>query len=221
MKKLSLIFLLLALFVIGCKFTSSIKDLISGGASGGSSSKGSATGGADPKEDIIQASKKFIALPAFSAKMEGMGQTEIKSQVDYFAPDRYHISYFAGNGAGMEIIMIGNKSYMKTGGKWSKMPGDANSSIPTLRDSFTEEGLKTLMDVKFEGDDTVDGKPALVYSYKNVTPKGNYPFSSKIWVGSQTGLPIKIVVNYDNGVLKQMTVNYDTDSPVTIEPPIS
>ena len=110
---------------------------------------------------------------------------------------------------------------MKTNGKWSKMPGDNNASIPNLRDSFTEEGLKTLSDVKFDGNETVDGKPALVYSYKNVTPKGNYPFSSKIWIGADTGLPMKIEVNYDNGVLKQMTVNYDTESKVTIESPIS
>jgi hypothetical protein len=153
--------------------------------------------------------------------MEGMGQTEIKSQVDYVAPDRYHIMYLGGTGAGMEMIMIGNQSFMKTGGKWSKMPGNSNGSIPTLRDSFTDEGLKTLSDVKFDGEDTVDGKPAYAYSYKNVTPVGNYPFSSKIFIGRETGLPMKIVVDYSNGVLKQMTVNYDTESPVKIEAPIN
>jgi len=218
MKKLSPTLLILFFCALGCSM-SSIKSLVPGGASGGS--KGTATGGADPKADIIEASKKFIALPSFSAKMEGMGQTPIKSQVDYVAPDRYHISYLGGTGAGMEIIIIGNQSFMKTNGKWSKMPGDNNASIPNLRDSFTEEGLKTLSDVKFDGNETVDGKPALVYSYKNVTPKGNYPFSSKIWIGADTGLPMKIEVNYDNGVLKQMTVNYDTESKVTIESPIS
>ena len=215
MKKLSLILLLLASVSLACKLSSLMP-----GSGGGSGSGGSSSGGADPKADIVEASKKFIALKAFSAKMEGMGQTEIKSQVDFVAPDRYHISYLGGTGAGMEIIYIGNQTYMKTGGKWSKTPGDSNSAIPTLRDSFTEEGLKTLTDVKYESEDTVDGKPALVYTYKNVTPKGGYPFSSKIWFGKATGLPLKVVVDYTNGVLKQMTVNYDTESPVTIEPPI-
>jgi hypothetical protein len=101
------------------------------------------------------------------------------------------------------------------------MAASANARIPTLRDSFTEEGLKTLSDVKFDGDDTIDGKPALVYSYKNVTPVGNYPFTSKIWVGKDSGLPMKIFVEYSNGMLKEMTVNYDTESPVTIEAPIN
>lgn len=210
MKKLTLILLLLTAVSLGCK----LSGLLPGGGGGSSS------GGSDPKAELVEASRKFIALNAFSAKMEGVGQTEIRSQVDYVAPDRFHVTYLAGTGAGMELIMIGNQSFMKTGGKWSKMPGDSNASIPTLRDSFTEEGLKTLTDVKYEGDDTVDGKPALVYTYKNVTPKGGFPFSSKIWVGKETGLPMKIVVDYTNGVLKQMTVVYDTETPVTIEAPI-
>ena len=150
--------------------------------------------------------------------MEGQGQTEIKSQVQYAQPDKFHVKYLGGTGGGMEMIFIGNESYMNAGGKWTKMPAVGNS-IPTLRDSFTEDGLKTLTDVKFEGKESVDGKPAMVYSYKNSTPVGNYPFTSKMWVNESTGVPIKIFVEYTNGSLKNMTVNYDTESPVTIEPP--
>jgi len=213
MKKLTLILLLIASVGFGCKLIDKIK-----GGTGNGPSIGSF--GSDPKADVIAASKKFIELKAFSAKMEGVGQNEIKSQVDYAAPDRFHVKYLAGTGAGMEMIMIGDQTYMKTGDSWSKMPSSGNSSVPTLRDSFTEEGLKTLSDVKFEGSDTVDGKQALIYSYKNVTPKGDFPFTSKMWVAKDTGLPMKIYVEYSNGVLKNMTVNYDTESPVTIDPPI-
>jgi outer membrane lipoprotein-sorting protein len=212
MRKLTLLLLLIASVGLSCKLLDSLKGAGSGSGSGSASS--------DPKADVIAASKKFIDLKSFSAKMEGVGQTEIKSQVDYAAPDRFHVKYLAGTGAGMEMIVIGNESFMKTGNSWSKMPGSGNSSVPTLRDSFTEEGLKTLTDVKFEGSDTVDGKPALIYSYKNVTPKGDFPFTSKMWVSKDTGLPMKIYVEYSNGVLKNMTVNYDTESPVSIEPPI-
>lgn len=212
------VLVLLSCVGLGCKFIDSLK---SGGGAGSGPGGGSGTASSDPKADIIAASKKFVDLKAFSAKTDGMGQTEIRSQIDYVAPDRYHVTYLAGNGSGMEMIMIGNQSYMKSSnsGSWSKMPGDAKA-IPNLRDSFTEEGLKTLSDVKFDGDDTVDGKPALEYSYKNVTPVGNYPFTSKIWVSKSTGLPMKIYVEYSNGMLKNMTVTYDTESPVTIEAPI-
>ena len=122
MKKIALILLLLASVSLGCKLSSLLPGSDGGGGSSGSS--GGSSGVADPKADIIEASRKFIALQAFSAKMEGMGQTEIKSQVDYVAPDRYHVSYLGGTGAGMEMIMIGDRSFMKTDGKWSKMPGE-------------------------------------------------------------------------------------------------
>ncbi len=210
MKKITPVIFVLLFVVIGCKLPGSL----TGGAKGST-----ATGGSDPKADVIAASKKFIDLPFFTANMEGIGQTEFKSQVEYAAPDRYHVKYLGGTGAGMELTWIGKDSYMNTNGKWTKMPG-SNASIPTLRDSFTEEGLKTLNDVKFDGEDTVDGKPALAYSYKNVTPVGNHPFTSKIWIGQDTGVPMKIYVEYTNGTLKNMTVNYDTESKVTIEPPI-
>jgi len=207
MRKLTLAILMLSVTALGCKF---FQNLVPGSGGGGASS--------DPKADVIEASRKFIALKSFSAKMDGTGQTELKSQVDYSAPDRFHVKYLAGTGAGMEIIFIGDQMYMKSGSSWSKSSG--GSAIPTLRDSFTEEGLKTLSDVKFEGNDTVNGKAALVYTYKNVTPVGAHPFNAKIWIGKDSGLPVKIVVDYPSGPLKQMTVNYDTETPVTIEPPI-
>src|SRR4051812_15828387 len=215
MKTLVTVTAILIFFALSC---SKFGQLVPG-SKGGSNSSSSVKAGADPKQEVIEASKKFVGLPHLSAKMDGMGQTEIKSQVDYVAPDRYHIMYLGGTGAGMEMIMIGDDFYMKTAGKWMKSPGANAGAIPTLRDSFTDEGLKTLSDVKYEGSDSVDGKSANVYTYKNVTPKGQYPFSSKIWIGQDTGLPMKIVVDYTNGVLKQMTVNYDSETPVTIEEP--
>jgi len=219
MKKLTIVLLVLVFAGLGCKYFESLKS--TGGSPGGTGGGSGISASSDPKADVVAAARKFIELKSFSAKMEGVGQTEIKSRVDYVAPDKFHVTYLGGNGTGMEMINIGNDSYMKSGGgNWSKMPGSGAKSIPTLRDSFTEEGLKTLTDVKFDGDDTVDGKPALVYSYKNVTPAGDFPFTSKIWIAKGTGLPVKIYVEYSNGVLKNMTVNYDTESPVTIEAPI-
>lgn len=226
--KLVLPIVILSVAVLGC---SKIKELASGSNSPSSNSNSptsnsrpstgtKATFSGDAKADIVAASKKFIDLPAFSAKMDGTGTNELHYKVEYAAPDKFHIAYLGGTGAGMEMIIIGKQTYMKTGGSWNKAPVNIGESIPNLRDSFTEEGLKTLDEAKFEGDDTVDGKPALIYSYKNVTPKGGFPFHSKIWVGKNSGLPMKIEVNYENGTLKQMTINYDTDSPVTIEAPV-
>ena len=226
MKKLIPVILVLVFGVIGCKWLGSVRDTTSGTNGTGygigkssSSTSGRAKASSDPRADVVEASKKFLELPYFTANMEGQGQTAIKSQVQYSSPDKFHVKYLGGTGSGMEMIWIGKESYMNLNGKWSKMPA-SNTPIPNLRDSFTEEGLKTLTDVTAEGEDSVDGKPALVYGYKNVTPVGNYPFTSKIWVSQETGVPMKIYVEYTNGTLKNMTVNYDTESKVAIEPPV-
>lgn len=210
MKRNYIAFLVLAMAVIGCKLPG-----MGGGGLGGSS-KGTATGGSDPKADVIEASRKFIALQSFTANMNGVGQSEIKSEMKYLAPDKFHIRHFGG----AEVIYIGKDAYSKVAGKWSMGPSGLDPATG-LRGSFTEEGLKTLSDVKFEGEDKVDGKSASVYSYKNVTPVGSFPFTSKIWVSNDTGLPMKIHVEYENNqALKYMDVTYDTESPVTIEAPI-
>jgi hypothetical protein len=41
-----------------------------------------------------------------------------------------------------------------------------------------------------------------------------------MWVSKDTGVPMKIYAEYPNGKLKNMTINYDTETPVTIEAPI-
>ena len=215
MKPQYVAFFALLLVVLACN---KLPGFSSGGGLG--TKGGTATGGSDPRTDVVEASKKFLALPAFTANMEGEGQAPIKSQVKYAEPDKFHITYLGGTGAGMEIIYIGKDGYMKAGDKWSKMPS-TGQTVPNLRDSFTEEGLKSLSDVKYEGDETVDGRPAAVYSYKNVTPVGSYPFTSKIWISQETGVPMKIHVEYTNNqALKYMDVTYDTKSPVSIEAPI-
>ena len=91
MKKLIFIVVVLAVVSLGCKLSSLLPNS-SGGSSGTGGSGGSVTASSDPKADIVAISRKFIDLKSFSAKMEGMGQTPIKSQVDYAAPDRYHVS---------------------------------------------------------------------------------------------------------------------------------
>ncbi len=223
MKKNLLPFVIILVAVLGC---AKFKELAGGsagnpnrGGSGGSS-KGTATGGADPKADLIDASKKFLTIPSYTAHMQGSGsQGDMKYQLEYLQPDKFHMTYQGGPGSGMEMIAIGSNMYTKMGGKWTKSPGNAKA-IGSSRDAFTEEGLKSLSDVSFEGDDTVDGKSAQVYKYKNVTPVGSYGYGCKMWVSSDKGLPLKLVCDYDNGVLKQMTVTYDLDSPITIEPPV-
>lgn len=227
MKSAFLAVLIVSAALIACKLPSSLTSSNGSTASNSTNSTdsepgtaGTSTAGRDPKGEIASATRKFSELPYFSAQMDGTGPNEIHMKLEYVAPDKYHVSHTGGPVAGSETVIIGKDSFLKMNGKWMKFPGNLGDSIKTMRDQFTEEGLKRLNDVKFLGDDSVDGKPAYAYSYKSNTPVDNTAFTSKVWVVKATGLPAKIEVNYESGKMKTMTVNYDTDTPVSIEPPI-
>jgi len=207
MKKLTLLLILIAIVASGCK-NSKVP----------SEAKGDTTASSDPKARVIEASQKFIALKSLTGKMDAVAETSFKQQVEYVAPDRYHVVYRDDKGAEAEMIMAGNDAYIKEGDSWKKLPGETNPT-PTMRNSFTEEALKSISDVKFEGEESVNGKPAVVYSYNLVTVVGNFPVNQKLWVSKSSGLPMKCYVAYSNGPIKTLTTTFDTESPVTIELP--
>ncbi len=206
MKKLTLVLIFIATVVSGCK-----NSQVSG-------SEGETKASSDPKAAVIEASRKFIALKSLTGKIEAAGEKPFKQQVEYVAPDRYHVVYRDAAGAETEMIMAGNDAHVKSGDSWKKLPGDTNPT-PTLRNSFTEEALKSISDLKFLGEESVNGMPALVYSYKLMTVVGNFPVNQKIWVSKSSGLPMKCYVEYSNGPIKTLTTTFDTESPVTIELP--
>lgn len=234
MKNLPIIILLLVAFSLGCsglmnRFTKSSTN--SSSANGSSTGSGSTSSGndpappsGDPKADVIKASKKFLDLPQFTAKMNGQAAAGTMTMtLEFQAPDRFHmIGVDPSTQHQTEMIMIGKDMYLQTGGRWMKMPNATGASMPNLRQYFDEKGLSTLQDVKYDGDETLDGAPMHTYSYHNSQTNANmpFPFNSKIWVGSSDGLPHKIEVTYENGQLKSMTINYDFEKPVDIKPPV-
>lgn len=206
MKKLTLVLVFITIVVSGCK-----NSKVSGAPDDTKASS-------DLKAAVIEASRKFIALKSLTGKIEAAAETPFKQQVEYLAPDRYHVVYRDAAGAETEMIMAGNDAYVKDGASWKKMSGDTNPA-PTMRNSFTEEALKSISDVKFLGEESLNGMPALMYSYKLVTVVGNFPVTQKIWVSKSSGLPMKCYVEYSNGAIKTLTTTFDTESPVTIELP--
>jgi hypothetical protein len=230
MKNFFQIIFLLLLFAFGCGLPGRLANLTSNSGtapSGGPSSGGDAAPpSGNPRNDVVTMSKKFLDVPKFSAKMDGRGTNELHMKLDYVAPDRFHMFFFDNNGqVKTESVMIGKDMYMRMGSRWQKFPGMVgDNKIINLRDMFNEEGLKNLKDVKYEGDDSVDGKPAHVYSYESDKTATNsmapYPYTSKIWVGANDGLPKKIEVTYEGGDLKTMNIVYDYSSSISVEPPV-
>src|SRR3982751_2397817 len=164
MKVITLILVLAACIASGC---ANLKPVEAGTATSPEM--------ADPKAAVIDASRKLTALKGLSAIVDGTGgKLTIKKDVQYVAPDRYHIKFDDETGAHVEMINIGNESYIRSGDSWDKLPGNEGASS-TFRNSFTDDVLETISDVKFEGEDTLNGKPVFVYSYKLATMVAGFP----------------------------------------------
>ena len=224
MKNAYLLVVVILWFAHGCSSAreTTTKSGPNSNTTGGSKSTGTGgqTASGDPKENVIKAAKKLLELPFFTARMEGVGVNAPQMQLEYAAPDRFRISQTAGDAGGMQTVYIGDQTYIKPDDIWRKSPSGVGGTMLDMRSMFGVEGLGTLTDVKFEGEETVLDKPAFIYSYKSNTVMGSHPFTAKVWIGRDNGAPVKVSVDYSGGAVKQMTILYDTDTPVKIEPPI-
>ena len=219
--------ILLAAAALGC---SQLRDVGNGGevpsnsasspaATDGSASETSAglAPSGDPNADINRMADAFLEQKSFRAKMIGSGQTPMNMELEFVAPDRFRIK----NSQGPSSVIIGKEVYLEMDGRWQKMPGDLGASVPDMRKAWDEEGRKWFTDVRYVGEETVNGKSAYVYTYHNKGVEGAGENDSKIWISKAKGLPVRIEANYKSGPLKSMTVDYDYDADISIEPPVN
>lgn len=178
-------------------------------------SPGAAPSG-DARADIDRMADAFLAQRSFRAKMVGSGQTPVNTELEFVAPDRFRIR----NSQGPEMLVIGKDVYMGVGGRWQKVPGNLGGSVPDMRKEWDKKGRTWISDPKYVGEETVDGKPAYVYTYFNKGVEGMGANDSKIWIAKSDGLPVRIEATYKSGPLKTMTIDYDYDANISIEPPV-
>ena len=171
----------------------------------------------DAKADIEKLADRFMTVKSFRATMKGEGSTPMQTDLEFVSPDRYRIK----TGNMMDMIIIGKTTYMKIGDKWQKMPSELDTAISDMQTTFNKEGMKWVNDVKYTGDDTVDGKSAYVYTYHAKGPEQIGENESKLWIAKSDGLPLKVEAVYKSGTMKSMTIEYDYKTPVSIEPPLN
>ena len=175
---------------------------------------------ADPKGAVVEASRKLIETKTLSAKVVGHGKVaDITKDVQYVAPDRYHIIFDDETGARTEMTSIGNETWIKSGDSWDKLETD-ESPTSTFRNNFTNEVVAGISDVNFKGEEMLDNKPVLVFSYNLVTKVGNFHVTHTIWVDAESGIPVKSLAEYHDTTQESLTTTFDVTKPVTIEAPI-
>ena len=217
--------ILLAAVALGC---SQLRDIANRGeaptnatnsdspAAATSETSGGVAPSGDPSADINRMADAFLAQKSFRAKMVGSGQTPMNMELEFVAPDRFRVR----NTSGPEMVIVGKNVYVEDEGRWQKLPGDLGATVPDMRKAWDEEGRKWFTDVRYVGEDTADGRPAYVYTYHNKGDEGVGANDSKIWISKADGLPVRIEANYKSGTLRSMTIDYDYDANISIEPPI-
>lgn len=187
-------------------------------ADASTSSSAPFTPSGDPKADIEKMAERFLALDSFKARMEGTGTIPVKTDLEFLAPDRFRLTHYREKGERGEMIVIGKTTYMNIGGSWQRM--EMGMSVPSMRETFSRDGMKWFKEIRYVGEETVDGKTAHHYRYTGEMPGTKKEYDSDIWINAADGRPLKIEVKYHSGDLKTMDIAYDYDSPISIEPPI-
>lgn len=179
-----------------------------------------AAAAADPKGSVVAASRKLIEAKTLSGKVVGVGQvTNLTKDVQYVAPDRYHIVFDDATGARTEMTSVGNETWIRNGDAWDKLETE-ESPTSTFRNNFTDEVVSGITDVKFKGEEMLDNKPVLVFSYDLVTKVGNFHVTQTIWVDEASGIPVKSLAEYHDTTQQSLATAFDATTPVTIEPPV-
>jgi hypothetical protein len=229
MKNVWIAALLILLVVIGCRLPSSLTkktanenapDAKQQADSKSENVSDTDIPAGDPREELLASARKFKDLPFFAATLTGDGVRNVNGRLEYVAPDKYRFLNIGGPTAGIEFVIIGKQTYIKSGGKWNRFPVDIGSQIPSVREFLEEQEIQRIKTIKRENDDTADGIPAAVYVYEGSTPSKAVHYRSRLWIDKATRLPLKLVVEYDGGDLKSMTITYDTTTPITIESPM-
>ena len=166
---------------------------------------------------------------SFRARMTSVSDGKVhESTMSYAAPGSAHMVMNTQN---MEHIMVGGTHYMKSDGKWTRLPIAAGNMVEQFRKD--PEALaafeRSVSGAQVVGPEQVGGQRATAYRYYQAARVGGGLASSagwvKLWVGSN-GLPLKVESDATGRMLgfssqSKTTILYeDYGAPVRIVAPL-
>jgi outer membrane lipoprotein-sorting protein len=138
---------------------------------------------AAPKETVHDAFAKFLAAKSFRATVTDAKSGEQISEMEFVAPDRYHMR----SGKGPETIIIGDAAYMNMNGQLMKMPIPVGKIVGQYRNESMQKFENIV--VTDLGVDNVGGEAAHRYGYTVTEPA---KADVKLWISDRTGMPLQI-----------------------------
>jgi len=169
----------------------------------------------DAAADLVKMNDRVIAAKSFKAMMLLDGTTPMTTELEFTAPDRYRLK----STGTLEMLYVGRATLIKVGDEWKLMSLPLDPKVGEIRGAFTAENMKDVSNVKYAGDETLNGRPAYLYTYNGRAPRVGAENDSKLWIAKTTGLPLKLESVYKTGIIGTTTIEYDFETPVTIELP--
>ena len=176
----------------------------------------------DPREILKKTLSASQHVKSYRIRIEVPSVSKAVTIMEYAFPDSARI--FREN---EEKIRVGKNFYHKKGdGTWEKYHEIINDvSVTNLPATALEDLIKSLAkaeDVKFIGQETVDGVPTLAYQHIMWTDTGTYPM--KTWIGLADGLVRRWEFECTVSILtltKSPVVHtyYDYNADIKIGPP--
>lgn len=154
---------------------------------------------------------------SFRARMLSESNGKVaESTVEFAAPGSMHMVMKT---QGIEQIVVDGAHYMKSDGRWTRLPLSTGNLIEQLRkDPATIAALeRTISGARIIGPEAVGAKPATAYRYYQAAAFGGGLATSagwvKMWVGAN-GLPLKVESDATGRVLgfssqSKTTIFYD------------
>jgi hypothetical protein len=144
---------------------------------------------------IRAAYAKAAEQKSFRARMTSESEGKVsESTMEFAAPGRMHMVMKTQN---MEHILVDGAHYIKSDGKWSRLPFSPGNMIEQFRKDPGALAAfeRSVSGAQRVGPETVGAQPATAYRYYQAASVGGGLASSagwvKVWVGAN-GLPLKV-----------------------------
>lgn len=132
----------------------------------------------------------------------------LKMLADYVLPDRMHQKVtLGGEGAAMEMIVVGKKAWSNQGGGWAALPDAFAQTVANQIKDSVANAPKVSTEYKCVGDKEFEGKTYTLYQGILAMPlspdakdKGprvsavSVPNQQNVYIDKETGLPVRNIV---------------------------
>lgn len=143
------------------------------------------------------------------------GGTGLTTEADIVPPD-FHQVMSVGGTVMAEQYIVGGTIYNNVQGSWTQTAGagQALSTIGNFAVSLSSDLVYS--DGMVNGIETINGSPAIYYSYTTTLPSLNASTHYKLWVDQASGLPVRSETTHSDGSTIAMTITYDPSITIAL-----